>query len=58
MVNNPCQVQWLIRAKISSKRGRQKRNKFKTMGLDFKLERTVTQDKERDLRKTTLAALS
>lgn len=46
MVNNPCQVQWLIRAKISSKRGRQKHKKIKTIGLDFKLERTITKDKE------------
>lgn len=57
MVNNPRQVQWLIRAKISSERGRQKSKKIKIIGLDFKLERTITKDKERDLRKTTLAAL-
>lgn len=48
MVNNPRQVQWLIRAKIRSKRRRQKRKKIKTIVLDFKLERTITKDKERD----------
>lgn len=56
MVNNPRQVQWLIRAKIRSKRRRQKRKKIKTIVLDFKLERTITKDKERDLRKTTLSS--
>lgn len=34
-----------------------KSKKIKIIGLDFKLERTITKDKERDLRKTTLEAL-